>query len=282
MNRLRRILLVHVPLLLGSAVILLPLVYMLCASIKTNTDFFTSPFLPAGEGPFGIGWERLTGDHYRRLFGQYAFGTNIINSCFLASVTSLAATLLSAMGGYALARFAFRGRGLLMVLVLGTLVLPNVLLLAPSYQLLYRLGLMDSFAGVILPLAAPAFGVYLFRQAFIAGLPPELLEAGRIDGCSEFGLFFRVALPMVRPMIGAFVLITYVGTWNNFIWPQIVLQTPQKMPLAVAIAQLRGVYFQDYGMMMAGTAVSVAPVLLLFLLLQREFIRGLTAGAVKH
>ncbi|HRX84672.1 MAG TPA: carbohydrate ABC transporter permease [Phycisphaerae bacterium] len=281
MSRVRRGLLIYLPLLLCSAVILLPLVYMLCASIKTNEEFFTSPFLPRGSGFLGIAWDHLTSVHYRRLFYDYAFGNNIINSCFLASATSILATLLTAMGGYALARFTFRGRSLLMGLVLGTLVLPNVLLLAPSYQLLYRLGLLDHYGGVILPLAAPAFGVYLFRQAFIAGLPRELLEAGRIDGCGEMRLFFSVALPMVRPMVGAFLLITYVGTWNNFIWPQIVLQTPEKMPLSVAIAQLRGVYFQDYGMMMAGTAVSVAPVLVLFLLLQREFIAGLTAGAVK-
>ncbi len=261
--------------------IALPFAYLLCASLKTNPDFFDSVFLPRGDGFLGIAWERLTMGHYRRLFTQLGFGNYMINSFFLASVTSVLATLFSAMGGYALAVFRFRGREWLTKLVLGTLIIPGVLLLAPSYQLLYRFGLLDSYVGVILPVVAPAFGIYLFRQAIMSSLPAQMLEAALLDGCGEIRAFFVIVLPMVRPMVGAFLLITYLATWNNFIWPQIVLQTPEKLPLSVAIAQLQGVYFQDYGMMMAGTALSIAPVLILFLLLQKEFIAGLTAGAVK-
>ncbi|MCP4594317.1 MAG: carbohydrate ABC transporter permease [bacterium] len=278
---IRRFVGVYVPLSICAGLILLPFAYLLCASFKTNADFFSSLFLPMGDGLFGVGWERLTLDHYRRLFTDLGFGGHIINSFFLASVTSVLSTLFSAMGGYALACFRFRGRSWLTGLVLGTLVLPSVLLLAPSYQLLFRLGLLDEYAGVILPMVAPAFGVYLFRQAVIGSFPAQMLEAARLDGCGEIRIFFVMVLPMVRPMVGAFLLITYLATWNNFIWPQIVLQTPEKLPLSVAIAHLQGVYFQDYGMMMAGTALSIAPVIVLFLLLQREFIAGLTSGAVK-
>ena len=109
----------------------------------------------------------------------------------------------------------------------------------------------------------------------------ELIEAARIDGSGEMRIFFTVVLPLVRPMVGAFLLITFLGTWNNYISPQVILQSPERFPLSVAIAQLKGVYSQDYGMLMAGTLVSVLPVLVLFLLLQREFIAGLTSGAVK-
>jgi multiple sugar transport system permease protein len=165
--------------------------------------------------------------------------------------------------------------------VLSAIIVPAALLLAPTYQLLYWFGLLDTFAGVILPAAVPAFGVYLFRQAMISSLPDEILEAARIDGCGEIRIFFTMALPLVRPMIGAFLLVTYLGTWNNFIWPQVVLQSADKLPLSVAIAQLKSVYSQDYGLLMAGTLVSVAPVLILFIMLQREFIAGLTSGAVK-
>jgi ABC-type glycerol-3-phosphate transport system permease component len=112
-------------------------------------------------------------------------------------------------------------------------------------------------------------------------VPPQLLEAARIDGAGELRIYFEIALPLLRPMVGAFLLITFLGTWNNFIGPQIVLQTPERFPLAVAVSQLRGVYYQDYGLQMAGTLVSVFPVLALFLLLQNEFIAGLTTGAVK-
>ena len=278
---LRRLAKIYLPLIACTTIVLIPFAYLVCASVKANADFFSSLFLPAGDGPLGVAWERLTTLHYRRLFGQMGFGRHIVNSLLLASVTSVLATLSSAMGGYALAKFQFRGRGWLTAIVLGVLIIPNALLLAPSYQLLFRLGLLDTFTGLILPAIAPAFGVYLFRQAMLGGVPQELLEAARIDGCGETRLFFTMALPLVRPMTGAFLLITYLGTWNNFIWPQVVVQSPDKLPLSVAIAHLRGVYFTDYGMLMAGTLVSIAPVLLLFLLLQREFIAGLTSGAVK-
>src|SRR5690606_34733796 len=145
---------------------------------------------------------------------------------------------------------------------------PAVLLRAPTYQLLYWLGLLDRHAGIILPALAPAFGVYLFRQAIISSVPDELLEAARIDGSSEWHIFYAIVLPLVRPMVGTFMLVTFLATWNNFITPQVVLQSAEKMPLAVTVAQLKGVYNQELGLMMAGTLVSVIPVMVLFLLLQ--------------
>ena len=250
-------------------------------SLKTNADFFTSLFLPTGDGLFCVAWDRLTLSHFGRLFTELDFAGYVVNSFFISSVTSVFATLFCAMGGYALAKFRFRGRATLTGVVLGALVIPGTLLLAPTYQLLYRIGLQDSYIGVILPLITPAFGVYLFRQAMLTSLPDELMEAARIDGCGEIRLFFTMALPMVRPMVGAFLMITYLTTWNNFLWPQVVLQSADKLPLSVAIAQLKSVYNQDYGLLMAGTLVSIAPVLVLFLMLQRDFIAGLTSGAVK-
>jgi ABC-type glycerol-3-phosphate transport system permease component len=263
---------------------LIPFAYLICASLKTNADFFSSPFLPRdarGEGFLGIAWDHLTLEHFRHLFTELAFPRYLVNSIFLSSVTSVLATLGCAMGGYALAKFRFKGRALVTNLVLASLVIPGALLLALAYELLFHLHLLDTYTGMIIPAIAPAFGVYLFRQAMISGLPNELIESARIDGCGEIRMFFVMALPMVRPMIGAFMLITFLGTWNNFIGPQIVLQTPEKFPLAVGIAQLKGVYSQDYGMLMAGTLVSIAPVVVLFLLLQKQFIGGLTSGAVK-
>src|ERR671924_185919 len=170
-------------------------------------------------------------------------------------------------------------RGL--TLVLASLIIPGSLLLAPSYQLIYRFGLLDSFTGLILPGIAPAFGVFLFRQALLHTVPLELIEAARIDGCGEIRCFFSIILPLVRPMLGAFLLITFLGAWNNFIQPQIILQTPEKFPLSVAIAQLKGLYGVDYGLLMAGKVASLGPVMGLFLLLQKDFIAGLTSGAVK-
>lgn len=272
--------LIHALLLSTAILILAPLAWLLVSSLKTNEDFFSWIFLPLNESGTPA-WNRLTLRHFARLFGELGFGRAMLNSVFLASATAVIATLCCAMGGFALARYAFKGKTLITVLVLSVLIVPATLLLAPTYQILYRLHLLDSFAAIILPATAPAFGIFLFRQASLSAVPVQLMEAARIDGASELRMFFSIALPLLRPMVGTFLLITFLGTWNNFLMPQIVLQQPDKFPLATAIAQLRGVYYQDYGLLMAGTLVSVIPVLALFLMLQREFISGLTAGAVK-
>ncbi|WP_432799570.1 carbohydrate ABC transporter permease [Poriferisphaera sp. WC338] len=267
---------------------LMPFAYLLCSAFKSSDVFFSSSFLPIKEDGywFEIEWSGLTLNHFHRLWsevniGDAPFVRSVFNSLFFASTLSLLATLGSAMGGYALAMMRFRGQETITYAVLGCIVIPGTLLLAPSYVVLHWLGLLDTYTGLILPGIAPAFGVYLFRQAFIGSLPVELLEASSIDGCNDLRMFLQIALPMVRPMIGAFLLITYLGAWNNFIGPQIVLQTPEKFPLAVAVAQLRGNYGIEHGMIMAGTLIAVAPVLILFLMLQRDFISGLTTGSVK-
>ncbi len=270
--------------LAGAALLTLaPFAYLVCGAFKTRDAFFAAHFLPRGSGPLGIDWNGLTLEHLARLFTDPSlrFGVSLLNSVFYASVSSVLATLCAAMGGYALARFAFRGRGFVTALVLGALIVPAPLLLAPTYALIHRLGLLDTFAGLIVPGLAPAFGVYLFRQAIRNAVPTDLLEAARMDGCGEVRLFFEIVLPLCRPMLGAFLLITFIGAWNNFIGPQIILQSPERFPLAVAIAQVKGVYGTDYGLLMAGTLVSIVPVMALFIGLQREFIAGLTSGAVK-
>lgn len=271
----------HGVLIAAAIVTLVPILWMITSALKTTEDAFDSLFLPRGDGLLGVAWDRLTLGNFARLFDEARFGGAIINSLFLASVSALVATLACAAGGVALALYRFRGRTAVTVLVLGALIIPPPLLLAPTYELLYHLSLLDTFTGLLLPGFAPAFGVFLFRQAAIQSVPRELLEAARIDGCGEIRAFFVIALPLLRPMVGAFMLITFLMWWNNFISPQVILHDPEKFPLAVAIAQLKGLYYQDYGLQMAATLVSVLPVMVLFLLLQREFITGLTAGAVK-
>ena len=260
---------------------LLPFLWMAASAVKNREDFFTSLFLPSGHGWLGVAWDRLTGENFVRLFTEFPLARALLNSFFLSSVTSSLATLACAMGGYALARFSFPGRGFVLGLVLGALIIPAALLIAPGYQLLYELSLLNSYAGLILPALAPAFGVFLFRQAMLNTVPRELLECARLDGAGEFRIFFTIVIPLVRPMTGAFLLITFLGAWNNFIGPQIVLQEPESFPLSVTINNLRGIYSTEYGLIMSGTLVSIAPVMCLFLLLQKEFISGLTSGAVK-
>ena len=271
----------YAALILFAALTLIPLVWMATSAIKDQQDFFTSFFLPRGDGFLGIAWNRITLINFTRLFEDNAIGRALLNSFFFASVSSAGATVACAMGGYALAKFRFGARRLLTVVVLGALIIPAPLLIAPSYQLLWQLGLLNSYSGLILPALAPAFGVFLFRQSMLNSVPAELLESARIDGAGEFRIFFTIVIPLVRPMIGAFLLITFLGAWNNFISPQIVLQEPEVFPLSVTINNLRGIYATDYGLIMSGTLISIAPVMCLFLLLQKEFISGLTTGAVK-
>lgn len=270
----------HAALAVLAAVTLVPFAWLIIASLKSQEDFFSGLFFPRGNGFLGVAWGNLTLDNYAHLF-ELGFARPLINSVFYSSASALFATLLSASTGYVLAKSRFRGRGTLTLVVLGALIIPPTLLIAPTYELLYRLDLLDTGWGLLLPTFAPAFGVFLFRQAVMQSVPDELLEAARIDGCGEMSIFFVVVLPLIRPMVGAFLLITFLAMWNNFISPQIVLQTESKQPLSVAIAQLRGVYRTDYGLLMAATVVSIAPVAALFLLLQRQFISGLTSGAVK-
>lgn len=271
----------HTALIPLALLTLIPFVWLLIASLKNTDDFFSSMFLPKNDLTGEIELTRLTLANYARLFTELGIGRALLNSVFLSSTTALLATLCSAAGGYALARLRFTGRKLITAAVLAALIVPPPLLLAPTYQLLYELGLLNTFTGLILPVIAPAFGVFLFRQATIQSVPTDLIEAARIDGCSEIAIFFTIVLPLVRPMVGAFMLITFLATWNNFVWPQVVLQSADKFPLSVAVSQLKGVYKQDYGLLMAGTVVSILPPAMLFMLLQKEFISGLTAGAVK-
>lgn len=273
---------VHAALLLACLVTLLPFVYLVIGSLKTNEDFLRSVFLPVDEQG-RVSLSNLTFSNYRRLFdgSQSDFVRPLLNSVFLSSVSAVLATLFAAAGGYALARFEFRGRSLCTALVLAAILIPGPLTLAPGYQLLFDLGLLNTYAGLILPGLAPAFGVFLFRQAVMSGVPKELLEAARIDGSGELGIFFRVVLPLVKPMIGTFLMITFLGVWNNFIGPQVILQDLEKFPLTVAMNELKRGYYSEYGLQMAGTLVSIVPVMLLFMVLQREFISGLTSGAVK-
>ena len=277
MPRGLRSLALHATLLAAAAVMLLPFAWLICASFKRGEDLFTYTFLP---------WDdlgRLTLDNYRALFADHPFGSWMLNSVFLASTHTVLVVTLSSMAGFALAKYRFRGRRLVMLAMLCTMLIPGVVLLPGSYELILRIGWIDSYLAILVPSAVSVFGSFLFRQAMLEGVRDELLEAARVDGCSELRLWWEVALPAVRPMTGAFTLMSFLAMWNSFLWPQVVLQDEGKYHLPIGLANLLNLpqYRSDYGLLMAGTVLSVLPVVVLFALLQREFIAGLTSGAVK-
>jgi len=270
-NPIRKALLYAV-LVLAGALTLVPLVWLVACSLKNSEDFFAHVFFPP--------LDRFTLDNFRELFRQMPFLRLMMNSLFVAGTTVMVQLFFSSLGGFALARYEFRGKRVIMIVMLATMMIPAQVMLAPLYELITRMRLADTYLGLVVPGAVSVFGMYLFRQSMLQ-LPDELLQAGRIDGCSEFGLYWRIAIPVSRPMIGAFCLIAFMGTWNSFLWPQIILQSKELFTLPIALNQLVGLQRQDYGVLMAGTLLSILPVAGLFLVLQKEFLSGLTAGAVK-
>lgn len=271
-----RSMLLHAALFAIAALMLTPLLWLVCASFKTPEDMFAHVFLPWTDL-----WS-LTLDNVRTLFGKEPFAVWMINSIFLASMHTVIVVALSSLGGFALAKYQFTGKKALMFVMLATMLLPGQVLLPSMYELMFHMKWIDSYLAILVPGAVSVFGMFLFRQAMLQ-VPDELLQAGRVDGCSEFRLWWEVALPIVRPMLGAFALLSFTSTWNSFLWPQIVLQDEAKYHLPIGLANMISLpeYQTQLGVLMAGTLFSVLPVMILFFALQREFVSGLTSGAVK-
>jgi ABC-type glycerol-3-phosphate transport system permease component len=269
-------LLIHVVLTLLAVLTLAPFLWLVCAAFKTQEDLFAWAFVPWGR------LEALTLQNFRSLFRDTPFLRWLANSLFLASVQTVLVVTLSSLGGFALAKYRFAGKRPLMLVMLGTLVLPFPVLLPSSWELMFRLGWLDSYLAIVIPGMVSVFGVFLFRQAML-GVPDELLHAGRVDGCSEIRLWWEIALPIVRPMVGAFTLMAFLGNWNSFLWPQVVLQDAGKYTLPMGLANMVGMpaFETQYGILMAGTLLSILPVVILFFVLQKDFIAGLASGAVK-
>ena len=228
---------------------------------------------------------RMSLGNYRRLFAEHPFGRWMVNSLFIASTQTVAATVLASLGGFAVAKYRFAGRRVILGILLCVLLLPYQVMVPGAYELVRRLGWLDTYAAVLAPGAASVFGLVLFARAMRA-VPDDLLAAARIDGCSEPRLWWSIALPLVRPMTAAFALLTFAASWNGFLWPQVVLQDDVKYTLPLGLASMSLLPGSDgaggdLGVLMAGTTLAVVPVAVLFFALQSDFVAGLTAGATK-
>jgi ABC-type glycerol-3-phosphate transport system permease component len=254
-----------------------PIIWLGCATLKTGEDLFRYPLLPMGH------LNHLTLSNYTRLLTQRPFARWMTSSIFLACFQTVSAVILSSLGGFAVAKYRFAGRRLILAILLSVMLLPYQVLLPGSYELMHHLGLLDTYWAILLPGAISVLGLFLFSRA-MAGVPDELLHAARIDGCSEIRLWWEIAVPLVRPMTAAFTLLSFTASWNSFLWPQIVLQNPGNYTLPVGLANLSALPGDqsDYGVLMAGTLLSILPVVILFFALQRDFIAGLQSGALKE
>src|SRR5437016_5011413 len=255
-----------------AAVTLFPLVWMVSVSLMSpgEATAFPPPLLPA-HPTFG---------NYRELFSHAGMGRYLANSVLLSVVATVISLLFNVAAGYGFAKLDFAGRERIFKVMLGALVIPGQVAMVPLFLLLKQLGLVNSYGGVIVPAMASIFGIFLVRQ-YALSIPDDLLEAARIDGASEFRIFSSIVLPALKPIIVTLAVFTLLGTWNDFMWPLIVLTDKELYTLPVALAALSREHVQDDELMMAGSVITIVPVLLVFLSLQRYYLQGLMAGSVK-
>jgi multiple sugar transport system permease protein len=259
---------------LGFIAVITPFVWMVLGSVKPEAELLRVP---------PTWWpETFTLDNYRTLFGKGIFPRSFFNSTLIAVVVTAANIAFCSMVGYALAKLNFRGKKLVFGLVMGTLMIPGMVTLIPLFVLVANLGLVDTYPGLMLPFLVTPFGVFLMRQ-FIIELPDDLLDAGRIDGASELRIFRQIILPLCGPGVATLGILTFLSSWNSFLWPLVVAQTQEHytLPVALALFSKNQQVTPNYGLLLAGATVVVVPVLIVFLIFQRRFIEGIATTGIK-
>jgi multiple sugar transport system permease protein len=272
-SRLLRSAVLHLVLVALAALTLAPLLWMLFASLR-----------PTGMGTdlsHGIGADSFTLSSYREIFTRLRLARAVVNSTFIAAAVTGIALLLNSMAGYAFAKLRFRGRDPLFRVLSAALVIPAQVSMLPLFLLVKELGLVNTYAGVIIPGMASVFGIFLIRQ-YALSIPDSLLDAARVDGAGELRIYWSLVLPLCKPILITLGIFTFLGTWNDFLWPLVVLSDAGMHTLPVALANLLGEHVQDVELMMAGAVLTVLPPLLILLLLQRYYVVGIMAGGVKE
>jgi putative chitobiose transport system permease protein len=260
-------------LLLLALMMLLPLIWLLSTSLKGPTEniFASPPSLVPSQPSLQA---------YQRLFAANPMVTYLVNSIIVSSLAVLANLLFCSLAAYPLARLRFAGRGLVLALVVATILIPFQVVMIPLYLLMVQIGLRNSLWALILPQAATAFGIFLLRQSFLA-VPVELEEAARIDGCSPLGEWWNIMLPAAKADLITLAMFVFIGTWGDFLWPLIIIDDPSLYTLPLGLQQLSSSFSLDWRLVAAGAMVSILPVLVVFILLQRYILPSATANAVK-
>ena len=272
MKRILEAVLVYGLLVIGALIAVVPMLWMVAAS-----------FMPAGEAntyPPHFWPSEPTTEHYRALFTRLNLDRFFLNSAIVAATVTAVSLFVNSMAGYAFAKLKFHGRDRIFRMLTFGLVVPVQVVMLPVFLLMKQLGLVNTYAGVIIPTLASIFGIFLVRQ-YALSFPDELLDAARIDGASEIRIYWSITLPVIRPILATLAIWTFLSTWNDFMWPLIILTDDSRYTLPVALANLVGEHAQDTELMMAGSVLTVLPVLVVFLALQRYYIAGITLGSVK-
>ena len=261
---------------IGAAVVtLLPLALLFVASLRPGQELMRNGL------NFNIDWKNANLDEYRYLFsGNNAYFTWYINSLIVTVVQVGLALILSSFVGYGFAMYEFKGKNLSFMLVLLVMMVPTEVIILPLYRLIIRLGLIHTKAGIIVPYVVIPMLIFFFRQ-YLSGIPKDFVDAGRVDGCSEYGIYTRIMLPLMKPAFAAMGIYEGMASWNNFFWPMIVINQNSKITLPVGLQSLLSPYGNNYDILIAGSCFAIIPILLLFVMFQRYFIEGMTAGGVK-
>ena len=259
-------------LILGVFITAIPFLYTISSSFKPQYEIFTFP----------IQWlpKEIYWDNYVKLFGETLFVRWFFNTAFVAISRTLLSIFLCTLAGFAFAKYEFPFKRVLFMIVLASFTIPFEVLLVPLYKMVITWGWMNSYTVMIVPFAASAFGIFLARQYALA-IPTELLEAARIDGANEFTIFARIAFPNLKPSLAVMGIIFFQGAWNDFLWPSIVLNDSKMYLINLALPSLRGPYGDQYGLVLAGGVLAVLPMIIMFFTMQRYFIEGIMAGALK-
>ncbi|MEJ7648311.1 MAG: carbohydrate ABC transporter permease [Nakamurella sp.] len=266
-------LVIYLLLVIGVLVALMPFVIMLFSSLKTQGEILRDPrsLIP----------QEFTGENYSRWFSDIGIGQFFTNSIVVAVATVAGNIVFCSMVGYALAKMEFRGKKILFGLVMVTLMTPGTVTFVPLFVLVSKLGLVNTYPALILPFLVTPTGVFLMRQ-FMSGIPEALLEAARIDGAGEWRIFFRVVLPLCGPPIATLSILTFLGSWNNFLWPLVAAQSEDKYTLPIALTLYsKGQDATNYGLLLAGSVLVIAPIVVLFLALQRFFVQSVVSSGIK-
>ena len=262
----------HAALVLGALVTLTPLLWMVSASFMSpgESNSFPPRLLP----------QDPTLQNYVELFTRLNLARYLLNSTLVAVSATLISLIINSMAGYAFAKLRFAGRERVFHVLLAALVIPGQVGMLPLFLLLRAMGLVNTMAGVVVPFMAGIFGIFMIRQ-YALSIPDDLLDAARVDGAGEYRIFWNIVIPVIQPILVTLAVFTFLSAWNDFMWPLIVLSDDAKYTLPVALASLSGEHVQDTGLMMAGSVLTVLPVVALFIVLQRAYIRGVMMGSVK-
>ena len=257
-------------LMIGGLAMIFPFIWMVVSSLKRAQDIYTLSLIPPDP----------TLDNYREVLQKTSYVRWFINSIVVATITTLSVAFFDSLAGYTLAKFRFPGATVIFLLILSTLMVPTEMLVIPWYMMSIEFSWTDSYWGIMFPGVISAFGVFLMRQFFM-GVPNELIDAARLDGFSEFRIFWKIALPLVKPAVAALCIFTFLGNWNAYIWPLIVVRSEEMRTLPVGIAFFSSESQSAFHLIMAAAALATIPVIIIFLIFQRQIIKGIALAGLK-